>query len=75
LRRYLKEKARLQSKNPRIRLWGCITLTTWHALSATAVTSSASGCCSVGIIRSRTQATEFNFRHYERLSIVLILQY
>jgi hypothetical protein len=39
---------------------GSVTLTIWHPLSAKlALTSPTSGGRSVGIVRSRTQATEF----------------
>jgi hypothetical protein len=45
---------------------GSVTLTTWHPLSAKklALTSQTSGFRSVGIVRSRTQATEFSLVLY-----------
>jgi hypothetical protein len=47
-----------RSRKARIRPYGSVTLTTWHPL---ALTSPTSGGCSVGIVRSRTQATEFSY--------------
>jgi hypothetical protein len=49
-----------RSRNPRIWPEGSITLTTWYPLpQKLALTSPTSGDRSVGIVRSRTQATEF----------------
>jgi hypothetical protein len=49
------------STEPRIRPWGSVTLTTWHYPQKLALTSPTSGGRSVGIFRSRPQATEFFF--------------
>jgi hypothetical protein len=61
-----KKKLRFRSRNVRIPPEGYVTLTTWHHLSAKlALTSSTSGCRSVDIIRSQTQATEFIFYNFK----------
>jgi hypothetical protein len=54
----------VRSKKPRLWSWRFVTLTTWHPHpQKLAITSLPSGCRSVCIVRSRTQATEFFLRN------------
>jgi hypothetical protein len=57
----IKEQLGRESSGCGLEIPKSITLTTWHPLSANlALTSLISGDRSVGIVRSRTQATEFS---------------
>jgi hypothetical protein len=48
-------------RKPRIRPYGYVTLTTWHTLSPKLALTSPTSCIRlVGIVLSRTQATEFS---------------